>query len=334
LPHSVEGFVIYIGTHRYIVVDECSGLAYVTLAGFLGYCFGLLLYRSLTKVVALALLGALIGIVSNVLRVDAIVFIDWLRDSQMDLAAHGTLQWIALFATLGLLFFVLARLKGDAPSAVAPPVPPPQSAATMRKFAPVFGGLAGLLIAGCATALPAPAMGAQQAAQADEFPNAIAGWQLSGPVPSWSVAADGATESIDLTYMRDGREWHAVIVTTLSPTAKLRASALTPRDGTWREQEIRRERGCAADRCIEFVHSTWLRDRGKELRHVYHAYSVGDLVTDSTFAIRAAYGWHRLQRDGEIPRLYGFVVADVAANVDELATALLALRGPASGTAH
>jgi hypothetical protein len=40
LPHSVDGFVIFIGTHRYIVTDECSGLAYVTLAIFLGYCFG------------------------------------------------------------------------------------------------------------------------------------------------------------------------------------------------------------------------------------------------------------------------------------------------------
>ena len=29
LPHRVDGFVIFIGTHRYIVVDECSGLAYV-----------------------------------------------------------------------------------------------------------------------------------------------------------------------------------------------------------------------------------------------------------------------------------------------------------------
>ena len=65
-------------------------------------------------IAALATLGALLGIVSNVVRVNAIVLIDWMRGSQMELTAHGTIQWIALFATLGLLFYVLSRLKGDA----------------------------------------------------------------------------------------------------------------------------------------------------------------------------------------------------------------------------
>ncbi len=336
LPHSVDGFVIFIGTHRYIVVDECSGLAYVTLAGFLGYCFGLLLYRSFTKVAALALLGALLGIVSNVLRVDAIVFIDWWRDSQMDLAAHGTLQWIALFATLGLLFYVLSRLDGDAPTAVAARAPSPAAPAApaaLRKFAPVFAGLSGLLIAGSAVALPDAAMRSPHATPTGAFPTAIVGWQLANSAVAWSVDAGRDTESIALTYVRDGRELHALIVAPLSPTAKLRASALAPRDGTWREKEIGREAGCTAGRCIEFVHSTWLRDKGHELRHVYHAYSIGGLVTDSTFTLRAAHGWHRLQGDGDNPRMFGFVVADGAANVDELAAALLALRSAADNPA-
>jgi len=79
LPHSVEGFVIFIGANRYIVVDECSGLAFVTLGAFLGYSFGCLLYRSFFKIFLLAALGAFLGIVSNVVRVNAIVLIDWIR---------------------------------------------------------------------------------------------------------------------------------------------------------------------------------------------------------------------------------------------------------------
>jgi len=84
--------VVHIGAHRYIVVDECSGLAYVTLAGFLGYCFGLLLHGSFRRAAGMALIGALLGVLSNVIRVNAIVlgddqrFVDALQKS--DLAAR------------------------------------------------------------------------------------------------------------------------------------------------------------------------------------------------------------------------------------------------------
>ena len=85
LPYSVDGFVIFIGTYRYIVVDACSGLSYVTLAAFLSYSFGLLLYRSLLKIVALTLLGAGFGLIANTVRVNSIILVDWFRSSQMDL---------------------------------------------------------------------------------------------------------------------------------------------------------------------------------------------------------------------------------------------------------
>ena len=120
LPHGVDGFVIHVGTHRYIVVDECAGLTYVTLASFLGYCFGLMLYRSFSKIVAMCLMGALVGIASNVVRVNAIVAMDWVSDSQMDLAGHGVVQWVALFAALGILFWILNRLPADAAPATVP----------------------------------------------------------------------------------------------------------------------------------------------------------------------------------------------------------------------
>ena len=48
---------------------------------------------------------------------NAIVLTDWIRGTQMDLAAHGNIQWIALFATLMILFYVLSVLKGDGAAA-------------------------------------------------------------------------------------------------------------------------------------------------------------------------------------------------------------------------
>jgi exosortase/archaeosortase family protein len=154
LPHRIDGFAFFVGAHRYIVIDECAGLAYVTLATFLGYSFGLLLYRTFAKVLALALVGAALGIASNVLRVCAIVLIDWSRGSQMDLAAHGTWQWLGLLGGLGMLFYLLVRLVAD---------PAPHAAVAMsggratpaRALAPMVAGLAAIVVTAGAAALQA-----------------------------------------------------------------------------------------------------------------------------------------------------------------------------------
>ena len=54
----------------------------------------------------MAAMGAVIGVLTNALRVWMIVGIDYLQGSQMDMAAHLDLQWLALFAGIGLLFFL------------------------------------------------------------------------------------------------------------------------------------------------------------------------------------------------------------------------------------
>lgn len=246
LPHRVDGFVIYIGANRYIVVDECSGLSYVTLAIFLGYSFGLLLYRSVFKIAALSLLGALLGIFSNALRVNAIMLIDWVRGSQMELTAHGNIQWIALFMTLGLLFYVLSQLKADA-ATVAPVIPPQEQARSVRRFAPVVAGLSVLLIAGTVMGLPTNAPRPPREVQTGLLPKNILGWELASPVAAWSVDPKNDNEALTLTYRRNGQDMHVVVVETLSPAAKLQESRLVPGDkNIWRERRIQKQTSCVA----------------------------------------------------------------------------------------
>ncbi|MEP6998280.1 MAG: exosortase-associated EpsI family protein [Betaproteobacteria bacterium] len=325
LPHSIDGFVIFIGSHRYIVLDDCSGLSYVTLATFLGYCFGLLLYRSFFRIAALSLLGAVLGVATNVLRVNAIVLIDWIRDSQMALTAHGTIQWIALFVTLGLLFYILTRLKVDAsPAAFVPDAP--GDAPTRRKLAPVVAGLSGLLIAGSAAALPANASQPPRGMPSGVLSAQIAGWARADPTASWAPGDDGQTEAMRLTYQREGHDVEVLIITTLSPTAKLPESRLAPGDRTmWREKPVQNEVGCAGSDCIALRHASWERDHDPQMHHVYFTYSIGSFVTNSRFALRAAHGWRRLTGNRDNPRLIGFI-SDDALDVDELAVAFRAVQ--------
>jgi exosortase/archaeosortase family protein len=322
----VEGFVIFIGTHRYIVVDECSGLAFVTLGIFLGYSFGLLLYRSVFRIAALALFGAFLGIFSNVVRVNAIVLIDWLRGSQMELTAHGAIQWLALVATLGLLFYVLSRLKGDAQPAM-PAVVGPQTIHPVRRFGPVLAGLSMLLIGGSAAAVPASEVRPSHGVRDARFAPTVAGWELVKPADVWAVDEQTHTESIELAYRHRGQDIRIVIVEPLSGGAKLPESRLVPRDeGVWRQKQIQQESACTALRCIRLLHSTWQHDKGEQLRHVYYAYSIGTFTSDSKLAFRAVQGWHRLSRAPEAPRLIAFISDAVVADVDELGAAFEVIR--------
>lgn len=326
LPHSVEGFVIFIGANRYIVIDECSGLAFVTLGTFLGYCFGCLLYRSFSRIAALAAFGAVLGIVSNVVRVNAIVLIDWMRGSQMELTAHGTIQWIALFATLGLLFYVLSRLKGDA-EPEAPIIGAAEQGRPIKRFGPVLAGLSMLLIGGSAAALPANELRSPRGANAITLAQSISGWGLVKPADGWTVDPPSRTESISLIYRRQGRDIEVVIIEPLSPDIKLPESRLAPHDGSvWRQKQVQREAACAVSRCIRFLHSTWLRDKGHQLRHVYYAYSIGSFTTDAKLAFRLAQGWQRLTGGRDHPRLIGFISDDAVLDVDELGVAFDMLR--------
>jgi exosortase len=326
LPHSVEGYVIFIGANRYIVIDECSGLSFVTLGAFLGYCFGCLLYRSFSRIAALAAFGALLGIVSNVIRVNAIVLIDWIRGSQMELTSHGTIQWIALFATLGLLFYVLSRLKGDTEQET-PTIDAAGQDRPIRRFGPVLAGLSMLLIGGSAAALPANELRPARGAHAPALAQSISGWDLVKPAETWTVDPATRTESTSLMYRRNGRDIEVVIVEPLSPDIKLPESRFAPHDGAvWRQKQVQHESACGVSRCVRFLHSTWLRDKSQQLRHVYYAYSLGGFTTESKLAFRAVQGWQRLTGQRDHPRLIGFISDDAVLDVDDLGAAFDTLR--------
>ncbi len=308
MPHRVDGYVIHIGAHRYVVVDECSGLAYVTLATFLGYCFGLLLYRSAWKVAGLALFGATLGVVCNVIRVDAIVLIDWLRDSQMDLTAHGTIQWVALLATLGVLFYVLDRLRPDpthaaaasASSSPAPPAPRP-----FQRFGPVAAGLSVLLAAGSGAALATHESPLPHASRSASFPTRIGEWSLAAPVAA-SIDVEGGTQLTTLAYRRGDRQLDVIVIDALTSSAKLPEAALSPHDGNvWREHQRASEAACADATCVAVQHETWQRERSSQVRHAFYAYALGGFTTDSKLALRAAHGWRRLTASPGQPRLVG-----------------------------
>ena len=332
LPHSVDGFFIFIGKLRYVVVDACSGLAYVNLTFFLGYCFGLLLFRSFFKVLGLALFAACLGVVSNVLRVNAIVLIDWFDGTQMDLAAHGNVQWLALCLALALLFYVLMQLKPDPAPALVPQNAAPRSG-NQGAYAPVAAGLLVLLVAGVAAWLPANAIRPPYGTQTEWFPEKIEGWTLVKPIAAWSTDRQSDTESVAATYQRGGQEMRVVVVETLSAHAKLAESRLSPTGpGTWSDLRTQKEVNCVASTCLTLWHTTWQRGRKYLPRHVFYAYSIGALNTESKLVLRANHALNRLAAVKSHPRMIGLTFEGTDPPGREVAAIYLALQAALNTT--
>lgn len=308
LPWTMDGFVIHVAGNRYMVVDECSGLAYVTLAMFLGYTFGLVLYRSFLKIAALSVVGALLGVLSNAIRVNAIVLIDWFAGSQMELTAHAGFQWMGLLATLGLLFFVLSRLKAEPRAATAHAPRPAGRKTGVRTLAPIAAGLSVLLIVGAFLAMPHDDFAEPAAGTQTTLPAELAGWILVSRPAGWSVDPIANSRSITATYRRDRQDMRVRMVEMLTADAKLPEAWSSPdRQSGWRRVKADKQSICTQSRCLRFVHSTWRLSKSVEERHVFHSFAIGDFSTDSILAFRAAQAWHRLLRDGHRPRLIALI---------------------------
>lgn len=322
LPHNIDGFSLIVGKLHYFVVDACSGLAHFNLTFFLGYCFGLMLFRSFFKVAAFALFAGALGILSNIIRVNAIVVVDWMNGTQMDLAGHGNIQWIGLGLAFGILFFVVMRL----PPAPAPDVHETSGGDLSRhpdRFSiliPVAAGLAILVLGGTARYLPNNILRQPYGEKTEWLPQKVQDWTLTTPVVPWMLDSTNNSESISAVYRRESRTMQIVVIEALQSSGRISDAQLAPAEGSvWRDLRTQPVSYCLIDPCTRFLHTTWQRGKSQPKRHTYYAYSVGDFNTHSKLALRAENGWQRLRGGTSHPRLIGITfegdepaIADVA----------------------
>ena len=289
-PFIREGYTVYIGEHRYVVLDACSGLATFTLAGFLGYSFGAMLYRSLPRVLAFAALGGLLAILSNAVRVCTIVARDYLRGSQMSLDEHGDVQLVLLLVVLGLLLYLACRLPAEARPGNRQSTRE-QSVRARNTYAPAAVG-----------ALVALGVGL---------------FQSFGPIP---VAQAGSihTPLRDLAAHYRGSQWigeagAGILELPLAPglDARIHASSssagrmpdalvVRPHGRGWRHSATHHHRDCGASGCIDFTEMVWTRAGLEESRHSFHTYFVGETLTHSKLRLRLLSGWQRLWGSGNV----------------------------------
>ena len=321
LPYRVDGFAVIVDGRRYIVADACSGLAFVTLAMFLGYSFALALYRSGWKAVALAVSGGLLAVVCNLVRVNTIIGIDWLRGTQMDLAAHGHAQWMALLALLASLLALLSQLRPNEISRHASDAP--EEAARKPVFAaPAMVGVMIVVVLGVAGAIGVhePAVATMSSGLRHAFPpDRLGGLQRVAEQADWRRSPDASVESLTLHYLGDGGSLRVRVVETLSAKAKLdglREAAGLP--AGWHELAWQTASICDAQQCTALRHSTFQRERSIERLDAYAAYVTRGRMTDSVLAARAAHALDLIAGRGGRQRSIALIFETGASSTGEV----------------
>jgi exosortase len=298
LPLRIDGFVTYIGDHRYVVVDACSGLTFVTLGGFLAYSFGVLVFRSFAKVLALAVLGAALGVLTNAIRVWLILGVDHLQGSQMEMAAHTDLQWLALLIGIGLLFFVTLRLS---PSGGWSSRMTEKKTAVRRRVVRFAPSVAGVMVLSVVFPVQSLGTGYAKVAALDS----LALFADRQPGSSWMNARDTADERVLVVPITSDVEM--LVSEKQGIHGRVDESRLYPGEKQgWRHTATRHYRACEKQACFDFVHLEWRRRDSDEERHALYLYYVDTMFTDSKFTYRVASGWRGLVEPMASSGLLGF----------------------------
>jgi len=319
LPFEREGYTVHLGAHRYVVIDACAGLATFALGGFLGYSFGLMLYRSLARVVALAALGAVLGILSNAVRVCAIVAIDYRRGSQMGLDAHGDIQLAVLAGLLALMLYLVHRLP-------APPLPampangPAASGGRLTPWAPLLAGLLVVTTLGVTT-LPSPSVDA--ATRGGDA--ALAAVAAGNPGSRWLDGGGGDAARILSIPRDDGGEvrlFAAAAGSARPPEQRL----LRPAGTGWRHSGADVLRHCSGPDCVAFRTILWTRAGSSDRRSTAYTYFVDETATSSRLVFRLLSGWRKLRGEAVTTGMVSFHNAGRNAGDQDLAAQFLRLR--------
>jgi len=322
-----NGLLLSLGANRYFVADGCSGLAYVTLLSFLGYAFGVLMYRSFWRVVGLALVGGVFGVLCNLVRVNSIVLLDHWRGSQMDLTSHGYVQWVSLLSAIALMLLIVARSEVDSMTLWnadrAGADDRHTSAAPSYRSAAPWAGIVGAAIATLGVAAIGSGAANAAALRPDALPPHLGGWALVER-PETPAVAVGVPSHLTWRYSKGERRLQMDVLQAWQGQKLSEFAVAPPATEGWRDIQRRTLRTCTTDRCAGVIHQVWERSASTTLRHTYSTFVVGDVMTASQLLLRARTGWAALTGQAVNPRLITMTVDGEAMPPQELHAILFA----------
>jgi exosortase len=302
LPVETQTFVVYVGAHRYVVIDDCAGLPFLWIGLFLGLFFGLLLFRTPWKIAALTVTGGLFGIAANSLRIIAILVADWIDGTQMELAGHVPFQWLTLGLTVALMLALVALLRPDPAEPALQPGPESEpavgaagsevAAGASSRPAFIWPLLAAAVVASAPHLVPAAPQAPRVASMALTLPDVLVDWTRAAQESDWRPVAAGDVAQLGASYDLGDERITVFVVEAMSPEGKVSGDAVDLiGDRKWMTADTGLVEACTADRCLPVRHLRLVLRQSPRVRHVYATFSLGDRVVASPLTLRLLRGW-------------------------------------------
>jgi len=298
LPFESSGFSFSVAENGYVIVPACAGMTYFTLAIFLSYSLGLVLYRRLLPVLRITAIAATLAVLANSVRVNAIIFMDLQNGTQASLEEHSPYYWLALLLMFGLLFFLFTRLNPDKTETSA--VTAPDSEAAGQWWRPGVATLLCLLPLFANDVRKIPLEGLPSFAP----PASLEDYTLLSQPTEWQQRGDTDTTFSTATYSNGTSELAVFAEFPVHNSMKLDSWSVIPDQvGSWKRS--RRDYRQSCDSCPSYIHHTWTLQETDELYNVYASYLDHSELTTSQLRLRWQRGLYKVQGGRE--QLFGIV---------------------------
>lgn len=309
MPIETEGFAVFVDSQRYVVIDDCAGLPYLLLGLFLGLTLALLNFRTWWKIALLVLLGGVLAVLANGLRVVSIVAYDYLTGSELDFTGHVYFGWIANGLGFLALFIAFSRL-------------PPEKGATRRwsertgyrrRTARAVGLLFLALLPIAAVPMVATAVSDGPTSQARiSLPAELAGWRQQPGVTDWQPRTDQTAVVDSLVHYGSAGEGPAVyLLQATSPQGKVSGGGIDlVGDDRWMRSHQEQLSLCGDSRCLDVTHLTLVLRDSQRVRHIYSLYAIAGHTTLSPLELRLRRAWARIRGKPQVARLIAIASDD------------------------
>jgi len=293
LPLDVNGFSLTVGSKKYILINQCSGLQFIMLGLITGWVFGVLTYQKLYKIILVSLLGGGVAILANALRISGIITYNHLFNGETELE-HYVFELPALIPSFALLFYLFYKLSPE--EAVQLSESSQDQQHSYPRASIYWGVLAVIRLSAGPWFISSFQTREWPAVSGVYLPDQLTGWSKDPGVPEWHPFIQSG-QYVDGAAIYSNNDKQIVIYQALPLNSETKISgdavALFKKGNPY--NKIEKLDLCDPNICLgRYVHASYLVSNSNQLGHIYYVYQVGDHLTSSVLEFRLLRGLSRV----------------------------------------
>lgn len=284
IPLTTDGFALFVGSNRYVIIDYCAGLPYVLVGLLIGASYALLSYRSYLRIALISFAGGCVAILANGIRISSIISFEYFTGIDLD-NYHYLFDLPVVVPCFIALFYFLSKLKPETLVHSNLSENDKNHFSVFYSFLLVIGAAALFSIGPVYINNIEPSSGHQPPLVLGE---SVGGFKLSDKTVDWhpKIQPDGIDEIVGF-YFQENTEVLIYVAQPHRSDVKISGQAVSLTDKDWMNfSQPRNETFCIDGRCHSYGYLSSTLKNSKRIRHIYFGYAADGMITSSTLGYR------------------------------------------------